>query len=386
MSQHSEVVVVGGGVIGSSIAYHLARAGASVLVVERAAEVATEPSASWASAGGVRRQGRHVAEAALARESIERWPGLAAELESDLGYRQGGNLLLAEDDAQAARLRGFVDRQHARGFADVMLLDRAAIRALAPPLADRFVAASFSPADGQADPRATTLAFAAASRRLGATYWTGTAASSLLLDAAVVRGVYTSRGPVEAGTVVLAAGAWTDTLAEAIGARLPMRTAVYQMLHSTPGRNVTLGPVVSCFGRRLSLKQLDDGSFLLGGGWPGDVTGDRTGYAMRPDSVDGNWKTACDILPALSARRVNRAWCGLEALSIDELPFVGRVGGIGGLVVATGFSGHGFALAPAVGRALADLIAGKTVPELDQLSPERIARLDPDAIASFVAG
>src|SRR5216684_5792649 len=91
----TEVMIIGAGVIGSSIAYHLARQGRHVLVVERS-KVASSPAASWASAGGVRRQGRHPAEARLAIEAIERWKTLAEELQADLHYRSGGNLLLAE--------------------------------------------------------------------------------------------------------------------------------------------------------------------------------------------------------------------------------------------------------------------------------------------------
>ncbi len=104
-----EVLVVGGGVIGSSIAYHVAGQGRAVLVVERD-EVAVEPAASWASAGGVRRQGQDPAEAALAREAIARWPALAEELDADLRYRRGGHLLLAEHDGEADHLRAFVRR------------------------------------------------------------------------------------------------------------------------------------------------------------------------------------------------------------------------------------------------------------------------------------
>src|SRR4051794_30247583 len=104
-----EIAVVGGGLIGSSIAYHLARQGRSVVVVEQAAP-AVEPAASWASAGGVRRQGRHPAEAALASEVIPRWPHLAEELGAETGYRPGGNLYLGEGEAAVEQIRAFVAR------------------------------------------------------------------------------------------------------------------------------------------------------------------------------------------------------------------------------------------------------------------------------------
>src|SRR5712691_2398536 len=118
-----EIAIVGGGVIGSSIAYHLARQGRQVLVVERSS-VAAAPAASWASAGGARRQGRHPAEAKLASEAIERWKTLEQELEADLQYRRGGNLLLAESASEAEQLAAFVQQQHAAGFSDVRLLER----------------------------------------------------------------------------------------------------------------------------------------------------------------------------------------------------------------------------------------------------------------------
>jgi sarcosine oxidase subunit beta len=191
---------------------------------------------------------------------------------------------------------------------------------------------------------------------------------------------------VAAETVVLAAGAWSDTLAATVGLRLPIRTRAFQMLRSTSAPPELLKPVVSALGRVLSLKQLPDGAFLLGGGWPGDPTPDRRGFTVRQESIDGNWAEACAVLPAVGQQRLDRAWCGLEAESIDELPFVGQVPALDGLVVAVGFSGHGFAIAPAVGRAVADQIAGRVVPALDGLRPDRISRFDPAQVEQFIAG
>jgi glycine/D-amino acid oxidase-like deaminating enzyme len=380
---NTDIVIVGGGVIGNSIAYHLARRRRQVLVVERSG-VAVSPAASWASAGGVRRQGRHPAEAMLAIEAIERWRTLEQELAADLHYRQGGNLLLAESDTEANQLSEFVHRQQEVGFVDVRLVDQNEALALVPGLNERVVAGSYSPSDGQADPVLTTRAFASAAQRFGATYWTGTHTSGLLVRNERVVGVQTERGEIQAEHVVLAAGAWSAELAATIGLRLPIRTRALQMILSTPAQSNVLQPVISAVGRVLSLKQLASGAFLLGGGWLGDPTPDRRSYTMRLSGVQGNWTTACELLPVVGEQRIDHSWCGLEGQSIDDFPLIGAMPGLEGLTLAVGFSGHGFALAPAVGRCVADQINGHPTPELDGLSPSRMASLHPHAVETFI--
>jgi sarcosine oxidase subunit beta len=381
---HVEVVIIGGGVIGNSIAYHVARQGRKVLVIERAAMVASEPTASWASAGGVRRQGRDPAEAPLASEAIARWSSLEAELDAAVHYRQGGNVLVAENDDEAQRLVAFVQKQHTMGFADVRLVDRKELREIMPGAGAHIPAGSYSPADGQADPALTTRAFANAAQRYGATYWTDTICRALVMNQSRVTGVRTSRDDVTAEQVVLAAGVWTDELAAAIGLQLPITTRVPQMVLSTPAPQGLLTPVIGVMGRALSLKQLPNGAFLLGGGWPGDATTNRRGYILRTASIEGNWSVACDILPIVRQQIIAQAWCGLEAQAIDGIPFIGATPNYEGLSVAVGFSGHGFALAPAVGRALADQLAGKATPELAGLSPARIAQWSEEQIEAFM--
>ncbi|HVN28122.1 MAG TPA: FAD-binding oxidoreductase [Candidatus Binataceae bacterium] len=369
----TEILIIGGGVIGSSIAYHLARAGREVTLIERA-DIAVEPSASWASAGGVRRQGRHRAEVALALESSARWPMLTDELDAELGYRRGGNLMLAESEEYATRLARFVERQHRNGLADVVLIDQHQVRELAPGVTPEAIAGSFSPADGFADPVLTTRAFASAAQRHGVRYWTSTKCESLIVEDGRVVGAIISRDRIEAEVTILAAGAWSPALAAGVGLDLSLRIEPLQMIRSTPASSNALKPVLSSLGRKLSLKQLPSGSFLLGGGWLGDLMDDDS-HRLRDESLTGNWDAACAVLPRVGEQRVDRAWCGLEATTIDDLPLVGPAPNLKSLYLAVGFSGHGFAIAPAIGRAMGDLIAGKPVPELDGLLPRRFADL-----------
>lgn len=379
-----EIVVIGGGVMGSSIAYHLASQGRRVLVVEQESESAAEPTASWASAGGVRRQGRHATEAKLASEAIARWHTLEQELDADLRYRRGGQLLLAENDEETDYLARFVEKQRELGFTDVRLVDRQEAHEIAPGLNERVVAGSYSPADGQADPALTTRAFAAAAQHLGAEYWYESAAFAVTINSRSVE-VQTAQGEVQAEQVVLAAGAWSDELAATLGLRLPIRTRALQMVLTTPMQPDLLRPVLSAVNRKLSLKQLADGAFLIGGGWLGDLMPNRHSYKLDKEQVHGNMQDARELFPVMADQRIARAWCGLEAFSFDGIPFIGVVPGLDNVILACGFSGHGFALSPAVGRAVADLLSGQPVPELDGLSPARITTFDPAQVEAFIA-
>ncbi len=377
-----EVLVIGGGVTGSSIAYHVAQQGRNVLVVERN-EIAVEPAASWASAGGVRPQGLEPAEAALACAALARWPTMPEELEADLQYRQGGHLLLAENDVEAEQLHTFVKRQHELGLVDVTFVDRKAAFHLVPGLGEQVVAGSFSSASGQADPRLTTRAFANAAKRYDAIYWTSTECLALQRVADRVVGAQTRQGFVQAKQVVLAAGAWSRELAGSVGIQLPLRMRVLQALLSTPAPAGVLQPVLSAVGRALSLKQLPDGALMLGGGWLGDPTPNGRSYTLREESQQGNWATACELFPLVRKLRRVDAWGGLQGQSPDDLPFIGSFSGLDGLTLALG-SWYGFALAPAIGSSVADHLAGLPTPELDQLTPDRIAQFDPEQVAAFM--
>jgi sarcosine oxidase subunit beta len=351
------IVVVGGGLIGLSAAFHLRRADprARVTVLERAR---VGDAASSASAAGVRVMGRDPAERALALESLGRWPDLDRELEAKTGYRRSGGVRVALDDPGWAEARATVGEQRADGV-PVELVDAAAAHHLAPGLSPDCRGGVHCAIDGQAEAVATVGAWATAARRVGVRIEEGVGAESLVVEGRRVVAVVRSDGArLPCDTALVAGGAWSGPLLAKIGVKLPFHGRGLQML-LTDRAPATLTPVVGCFGRPLSLKQLADGAYLIGGGWPARVPDEAVNrWEVLDDSVRGSLEVARTVYTPLAARSVARSWAGIEAFTPDDLPVLGPVAGLDGLLVAAGFSGHGFALVPTVGDILARLALG----------------------------
>lgn len=370
----ADVVIIGAGVVGCSTAYQLALAGVRTVVLDRQ-DPAEGAAASATSAGGVRQQGRDPRELPLALEAIRIWVTLERELDADVQYRRGGNLRVIESEEDLAGIEQQVAAERAGGL-EVEIISGQRLRSLAPALTPQVIAAASCRSDGQADPALTTRAFAAAAERAGARICSGCPAESLLLRGGRMSGVETPLGLIAADRVLLAAGVWSTAIAATAGLALPLQPLALQMLLSEPALPV-LEQVLGGVGkRRLSLKQKRDGAFLIGGGWPGDGDLAAATCRVRPESVAASWAEATAVLPAVAQSRIAQSWCGLEASSFDGVPLVGAVPEIPGLYLAAGFSGHGFALAPATGRQLAALLQGNPAPLLTSLAPRGIRRMD----------
>ena len=364
----NNVVVIGAGVIGSSIAYHLAREGVRVTLFDDA-DAPSSPSASWASAGGVRSQRRDSREWALTVAAAARWHSLSDELQASTGFRSGGHLHVVEREEDVDELRARVEREREAGIR-VEYVEHSELRQLAAALAPSVIAAAYTPGDGQADPRATTSAFSSAAVRAGATF-NRTYVDAIALHERRAAGVVVNGTTHAAATTVLAAGSWSLRLAHAAGLNLPISLRAYQMLLSMPQRP-SLAPTVTATNRALSLKQLQTGAFMIGGGWPGEIDEQSHTCRTTQESIDGNWSVAAAIVPALAPMRPATSWCGLEGDSFDGVPLIGPVPHVQGLYVAVGFTGHGFQIAPAVGEAVAQAILTNCEPaSLRELNPAR---------------
>lgn len=366
----TDVAIIGGGVMGCAIAYELARRGVAVTVIEQR-EVAA--SASGASAGGVRQQGRDLRELPLALRAIPRWPGLANELGADVEYRRGGHLTLIEDEALLPAFAAGVERQRAAGL-DIRLVEPRDLESLLPGVAPSVVAGSYTPEDGHANPILTTKAFADAAMRHGATLRERTTVTALRRDqTGRIVAVETDAGMLPCRWVVNAAGAWAGAVARLAGAELPLRPACYQMLVTAPAPPL-LSPVVGCVGRALSLKQVPEGSFVIGGGWAGTVHLDTGAPGTVGRHIAGSAAACTGILPLLRQLPLLRAWSGMEGESPDGIPMIGPAPDAPGLFHCCGFTGHGFAIAPEVGALVGAWLATGTPPnDATAFDPARFA-------------
>jgi sarcosine oxidase subunit beta len=382
MTHTPEIVVVGGGVTGASIAWHLARRGATVTLVE---ERGIAAAASGASAGGVRQQGRDPREMPLAIAAIARWNELERELDADLQYHREGHLAVYEREEDLPIARTCLAEQRALGL-EIEFVDGAELRELSPGLASHIVAGTYTPSDGHADPVATTRAFANAAQREGANVRLGVRVTGLQRAGDRITGVETSGGALGADHVVLATGAWTRELVRPLGIDLPIEPAGLQMILGRPMPK-QLRQVVQAHDQPLSLKQLRDGSYFIGGGWPGDIDM-RSGIGTtRPESITGSLRTATGIFPAIGDMEIDRSWVGVEGIAFDEIPVIDQLPGYGGCTVAAGFSGHGFALSPISGQLVSEwVLDGAPSIPLDAFSAGRFASIDTTVLPTPSAG
>lgn len=355
MTGTAEVVVIGGGINGTAAAYDLAREGVSVTLVERGSLAAM--ASGWTLAG-VRQSGRHPAEVPLARAAVRRWEDLDEELGADVEYHQHGNLRLARTPEEVPVIAGIVEEQRALGLDITFLPDSSAVLAVAPALAESILAASFCPTDGHANPVLAVQAFGSAAERYGATILTGTEVVSIDTDGGRVRGVQTSVGPIAADVVVVAAGVYSQRLLASLGIDLPIEVAQAGIVQSVPLPKM-LDQVLGVANGDVALRQQADGRLRMTGDavpwtWPEDGIGadDVQPPASLIAAIIGR---ANDVVPAIAHTKIARVWGGLLDMTPDALPVIELVPEFEGLIVAAGFSGHGFCLGPATGAIIREL-------------------------------
>lgn len=409
----SEVVIIGGGVIGCSIAYQLARRNAKTVLIEKG-DIASEGSGY--SSGGIRQIGREDAEFGLMADSVKIWRGLEDEINQDFGLVRGGNLYVAQEERDTPMVRGVGQQAVRHGVAAKELTTQEA-RKLVPQLEGPFVGAVFCADDLHADPARATKAIGAAAQKHGAEVMTNTTAVDIIVRNGRIDSVVTDKGDIETSVVVNAAGMWAPRVAEFAGLRFPIKLVRYSSMESDRQPHY-----FDAFVRASSAgcKQYSDGRLRFGGGWNNRVAHDldmsmfediglwlprlarfrkTVKFSVDYDAIkrdfqrlvlrqkvfppklvpkydrailDRGRKGSEKLMPFLKEVAVTRMLAGYLDLSPDMLPTIGPLANPQGLIFAAGFSGHGFGIAQGVAKAVSELIVdGKPSQSLHEFRHSR---------------
>lgn len=386
--RESEVVVIGGGIIGASIAYYLSKGGKQVALVERE-DIAAGTSS--ACDGAVLLQSKHPGvHLELAMESARLYSTLSEELGCDVHYRQHGGTVVIRTREEWQAMQDWVAKQRRTGL-QVELLGKKETLELHPMLSEDVLGCAYSPLDGDVYPMAVALAYASAARRLGAHILTRTRVTGILLEGGRVTGVVTDRGTIRTGMVVNCAGAWASQVAQLVGVEVPIRPRKGQLVVTEKLPPIQKGVILSAeymaikynpelvnsttdpFVRRsisLVMEQTFEGNLVIGG------NREFVGYDRRvdPNAISGILQNALSWVPGLAGVNVIRTFAGLRPYTPDGLPILGPVPGVRGFYMAAGHEGDGIALAPVTGVMMAEfLIRGRTEYPIELFSLERFS-------------
>ena len=353
VKQECDVFVVGAGIMGLSIAYHLAKRGARDVVVADRGYLAA--GASGRNGGGIRMQWSTETNVKLMRESVELCKRFAGELGVNVWLRQGGYLFLASDAAERARMEKNVALQNRFGVPTRMLTPSEAL-AIVPELdASQFECACYNPRDGIIFPWPFLWGYAnqAAARGVEIHTFTDVTAIAREGDGFVVE---TTRGRTRAKRVVNAAGAWSPEVARLVGVELPNRPHRHEILSTEPLKPF-LGPMVSVLKSGLYFSQSMRGEIVTGITVEDDDDGSvKMGSRLRFLTTLG--REIVRVMPRLASIKVLRQWAGPYDVSPDGNPIVGEAPSVPGFYLACGFVGHGFMMAPVVGKYYGEWLAG----------------------------
>jgi sarcosine oxidase, subunit beta len=369
-AKSADIVVIGGGIVGTSIAYHLGRMGAGrIVLLEREPLLGT--GSTGQCAGGFRHQFSTEINIRLSLLSIPRITGFQQEMDWPVDRHQDGYLFLLSNPEDVDTFRRNVALQNRLGVPSLFLAPEEISRLVPHVVMDGVLAGSYCALDGIGDPNGMTQGYAAAARRLGVEIRTGTAARGMRIEGGKIAGVVTSGGFLPCGIVVNAAGPYAREVALWAEVDLPVfpeRRHVYTTFPFAQAPHEYL--MVIDFGTTFYFHR-ESGGVLMGMGNPQEPRGFNLG--VDPAFLEKVLEVGLMRYPALADAGIQRSWAGLYEMSPDAHPILGKVPEVEGLFLANGFSGHGFQHAPAVGQLLAEEITAGAATTLD-LTPLRLDR------------
>lgn len=401
MPDRTDVVIIGGGIIGVSTALFLAEKGIAVVLCEKGRIGGEQSSRNW---GWCRTMGRHEDEVPLAMESLRLWRGMNNRAGRETGFRQPGIMYLCQTEAEIAAQEAWLG--HARRYqVDARLLRGPALEAAMPGAGNGFIAGMHTPTDGKAEPALAAPAIAEAARDRGARIFTNTAVRGIEQTAGRVSGVITEHGPIRCQSVVLAGGAWSRLFAGNAGLDLPLLKVMGSVFRTKPldGPEITAAGSVFAFRKRLdggysiarrnaNTAEITPDHFRLLSDFLPRLINNRNEIRLRvgvrsweelrtarrwsldqptpfeavrvldPKPKSGILQEARRVLskafPSFATMEVAETWGGLMDVTPDAVPVIDHVSHMPGFFLATGFSGHGFGIGPGAGRLMADMVAG----------------------------
>jgi glycine/D-amino acid oxidase-like deaminating enzyme len=417
MPATTRVVIIGGGIIGVCTAFFLARKGVPVVLCEKGEIAGEQSSRNW---GWCRTMGRDPREIPLAMEALRLWPEMNTLVGAETGFRRSGIVYLCRTQKELAKREAWLEQVGKPYQLDSRLLTRDQASRVLPGLAGPWLGALSTPSDGRAEPAHAAPAIAEAARRLGATILTQCAVRGVETLGGRISGVVTERGTIACQSVVLAGGVWSRLFCRPLGLRLPQLKVLSSVMRTEP---LTGGPEASASGFGFGLRKRLDGGYTVAS-WSGNVVdivpdsfrffGDffpvmrmhRGSVRLRVGSrfmrelfqprrwkldrtspfeavrtldppphraiLDQARKHVTEAFPVFHTMRVADSWGGMIDVTPDGIPVISDVEALPGLFIATGFTGHGFGIAPGAGRLMAELVTGET-PVVDP-APFRYSR------------
>jgi sarcosine oxidase subunit beta len=371
----ADVVVIGGGIMGASTAYHLACRGCTNVVVLEAGEMFGLGSTGL-NAGGVRHQFSTAVNIELSKYSVAAMERFAEEMDQEVGLRRCGYLFMLDDQNDLEQFRRNVELQNAHGIPS-RIIGPPEIAELAPEVDLRdIIGASWCPIDGLVDPHGLLQGYVSGARRLGATLLTESPATALEIEGDRVVRVGTPAGSIETRVVVIAAGPWSPQVGALAGISVPIKPIRRQIAVTCPIADLRRDfPFVIDFSRALYFHR--EGAGILTG------MSNRDEASGFDTAVDETWRLrhleyAIERLPLLADAELAAEWAGLYEVTPDHQPILGRVPHAEGLFICAGFSGHGLMHGPATGLLMAEEILDGRAHTID-IDPLRWGRFESGA-------
>jgi sarcosine oxidase, subunit beta len=373
MKKKADVVIIGGGVNGTAIAYRLAKAGLDTVVVEKNY---LSSGATGKCGAGIRQQWSTPENTELAIQSVRIFEQLSDELGMDIEFRQGGYLVINHSKTELEQSEKNVKMQRSLGL-DVRIIEPENITDIVPVLdvkGMKAVGATFCPTDGHANPFLTTFAFANAARKQGATIYTHTKVTGIKTKKKKISSVVTDHGEIQASWVVDAAGVFSKDIAKMVSIDIPNKAYRKEIL-ATERLQPMFEAMVISFKDGIYFSQQQEGQIV--GGIP--IPNEKVGYFTMPtfSFVQHMSQTLTRYVPSLKQVNMLRHWTGFYDVTPDARPILGEDTKVKGFVHCHGFSGHGFMLSPMVSKVIAEYISENTVsPVLERLTLDRFEGAD----------